>query len=246
MGKPGRTAALLDRAEEVYACLFLTGASAEAELAVIGRYPRDLVGVRLDLSCDWVRHESAQPWQPYWRARGRPLEVCSPASGLLLAAQGAEGAMQRMLARRLRPEAGPVERARAGDPRVGPFLAGAALFACLPLPGVPAGVLPVRQLWLAARREGEGYELGALAALAGAPEAPNARALASLVRLAAASWLRKAGIAEVPARLRALEVTVEADVLAARGLRLSEAELQALLLDRLRPASEDAGARGGD
>jgi len=43
---------------------------------------------------------------------------------------------------------------------------------------------------------GEQYELGALAALAGEP---NARALAALVRLASGRLLRKAGVPEVTA-----------------------------------------------
>jgi hypothetical protein len=144
-----------------------------------------------------------------------------------------------------------VERARAGNPRVDPFLAGAALYAFLPSLGPaepslaappPAGRLsglPIRQLWLAARRTADQYELGALAALAGTP---NPRARAGLTRLAAASLLRKAGIPEVTARLRALEITAEEDFLTVRGLKLSEPELLALLQGVLLPqAAQDAG-----
>ena len=147
------------------------------------------------------------------------------------------------MARRFTPQAGPVERARAGDPRVGPFLAGAALYACLPSRGVAkpaagaASGLPMHQLWLAARREGDHYELGALAALAGTP---NPRALASLVRLAAAAWLRKASIPEVLARLRALEITADADGLTVRGLRLSRGGAA-----RASAGSAAASGRGG-
>ena len=65
-------------------------------------------------------------------ARAQPLEVGCPAPGrLLLAACGRPGALERMMARRCTPQAAPVERAREGDPRVGPFLAGAAAL-CLP------------------------------------------------------------------------------------------------------------------
>jgi hypothetical protein len=111
----------------------------------------------------------------------------------------------------------------------------------------------MHQLWLAARREADQYELGALASLAGTP---NPRALAALVRLAAAALLRKASIPEVVARLRALEITAEAEGLTVRGLKLSETELLALLRGALLPqtaqAAEDAGdagdadARSGD
>ncbi len=217
----------------------------------------------MSFACGWVRHEPALPSPPsptsptstaYWIARRGGLEVGSPARGLLLAAAGRPGALQRMMARRASAQEGLVERARAGDPRVGPFLAGAALYACLPGLGTaqPAAGevsgLPMHQLWLAARREADQYELGALAALAGMP---NPRALAGLVRLAAASLLRKASIPEVAARLRGLEITVEADGLTVRGLKLSEPELLALLQSALLPragqaAQGDADARRGD
>lgn len=260
-GKPGRLAPVLDRAEEAYACLYLPDGGAPArtgaaELAVTGRWSPDLVSLRMSFACGWVRHEPAPPSSPsptspaYWSARRGALEVGSPARGLLFAAAGRPGALERMMARRLSAQEGLVERARAGDPRVGPFLAGAALYACLPALGTaqsPAGEvsgLPMHQLWLAARREADHYEVSALAALAGTP---NPRALAGLVRLAAASLLRKAGIPEVLARLRALEITADGDGLTVRGFMLSEPELLALLQGALLPrAAGDADARRGD
>jgi hypothetical protein len=263
-GKPGRLGPLLDRSKEAYACLYLADAAAgagAAELAVTGRWSPDLVSMRMSFSCGWVRHEPAlpSPASPasttppaYWSVRRGALEIGSPARGLLLAAAGRPGALERMMVRRLSVQEGLVERARASDPRVGPFLAGAALYACLPAAGKVSG-LPMHQLWLAARREADQYELGALASLAGTP---NPRALAALVRLAAAALLRKASIPEVVARLRALEITAEAEGLTVRGLKLSETELLALLRGALLPqtaqAAEDAGdagdadARSGD
>jgi hypothetical protein len=249
-GKAGRAGPILDRSEEIYACLYLPAAGASAgpptvpaaELAVVGRWSPSLVSSRLDWSCRWVRHRpppDSTGSPPYWSARREPLEVGSPAPGLLLASSGRPGALERMMARRLSPQAGPVERAREEEPQAGLFLAGAALYAFLPmLPsrianrGEAGGGLPVRELWLAARRAQDQYELGALAALAspaaGAPSEPVARALTGLVRLAAASWLRKAGIPEVAARLRAMEIEMQAGGLIVRGLSLSEAELLAL------------------
>ncbi len=252
---------LLDRAEEVYACLNLPvpgaaepgagGGAGGAELAVTGRWSVNLLSARLDWSCGWTRHQPAPNAPPYWSARRGTLEAGSPAQGLLLAAFGRPGAVQRMAARRLSPQAGPVELAREQDPRVGPLLAGAVLYAFLPAAAKPAGEreatppaggLPLRELWLAVHRAQDQYELGALAALAGAP---NERALTALVRLAAAGWLRKAGIAEVAARLRALDIEVEEGGLSVRGLRLAEPEMLALLRSVLPPAG-GSDARGGD
>ncbi len=180
------------------------------------------------------------------------MEVGSPAAGLLLLASGRPGALERMTARRLSPHAGPVELARGQEPQAGAFLAGASLYAFLPsLPppssSAPAGGLPVRELWLAAQRGQDQYELRALVALAPtAAGEPNARALTALVRLAVAGWLRKAGIPEVAARLRAMDIEVQAGALSARGLRLAEPEVLALLQGALGPAVEDSDARGGD
>jgi hypothetical protein len=251
-GRTVQAGPLLERSEEAYACLHLpafSGAGAAGEpaagLALTGRWSPDLVSLRLSFSCGWVRHEPPTP--PYWSARRGGLEVGSPAPGLLLAAAGRPGALAGLLARG--PAAGPVESARASDARVAALLAGAAWYAFLPSLAPDAGGeargLPLRELWLAGRREGDRYELGARAALAGAPEQPSARALAGLVRLAAAAWLRKAGIPDVAARLREMEIAVEAGSLEARGLRLSEAELRAALASWL-PAAEDRPAHRGD
>jgi hypothetical protein len=285
-GKAGRVGPLLDRSEQVYACLSLPepGAAGPAagaaeplagagtagtELAVTGRWSPSLLSARLDWSCGWSRHQSSPASPPYWSERRSGLEVGSPAPGLLLAAFGQPGAVGRMSARRLSPRAGPVELAREQDPRVGPFLSGAALWAFLPAvaagggaagsagagggtAGSAGGGLPLRELWLAAQRGQGQYELGALASLRGAPGsiaagagAPSARALTALVRLAAAGWLRKAGIPEVAARLRAMDVEVQEGGLTVRGLRLAEPEMLALLQSVL-PAAGGPDARGGD
>jgi len=264
--EPARLDPLLDRVEQAHACLYLgaagpaqtppppageaSGGAGEppsgrgAELAVTGRFSPDLVSFRLGFSCAWARHESALPSaQPYWSARGRSLEVGSPAPGLLLAAAGRPGGLERMLARRLVPAAGPVERAREEDPQANRLLAGAAAYAYLP--ALPAGVsLPLRSAWVAARREGDQYELDVLAALAGEP---NPRALAGLVRLAAAAWLRLAGLPDIVGRLRALQIEAGGGSVMVRGLRLSEAELLSALQAWVHPEAREAGdARSGD
>lgn len=264
-GKAGRVEPLLDRSEEVYACLNLpvpgaaepgsSGGAGGAELAVTGRWSPNLLSARLDWSCGWKRHQPSPASPPYWSERRTGLEVGSPAPGLLLAALGEPGAVERMASRReagrLSPQAGPVELAREQDPRVGPLLAGAVLYVFLPAAAKRAGEqeatpaggsLPFRALWLTAHRRQDQYELGALAALAGTP---NKRALIGLVRLAAAGWLRKAGIPEVAARLRAMDIEVEEGGLSVRGLRLTEPEMRALLQSVL-PPTGGSDARGGD
>lgn len=254
--KGGSLGPILDRSKEAYACLYLpSDPRPGAELALTGRWSHDLLAALLNSRSGWVRQEPPAPALSYWRAQQSPLEVGSPAQGLLLASSGRPGALEQMMVRRLAALPGPVERAREQEPQVGPFLADAVLYACLPSLGAGAeggaGGLPLRGLWLAVRREQNQYELGVLAALARAPAddpeegpAPDASALANLVRLALASQLRKAHIPGVAARLRATQIEVGAEELTVRGLRLSEAELLALLRDGL--GAEGADARGGD
>jgi hypothetical protein len=249
--------ALLDRAEEVYAGLYLRApASGPApggpavELVLTGRFSPELVGTRMSFSCGWVRHES---FQPYWSARKQPLEVGSPAPGRVLVSVGRPGALPRMMARGREPEASLVQRVLAENPPAAAFVTGAAAWAWLPLGGeaasslpgsaAPGTALPLRSAWFAARREGGLYELEARAELAGQA---SPRALAAAVRLAAASLLRRAGLPELVAHLRAMEVAVEGQSLVVRGLRLSEEETLSLLKSLVRPRREAADADGSD
>lgn len=224
---------LLDRAERAYAAVRLPpGGPRSFELALTGRLPAGLVTTRLSLSCAWVRHESSQP---YWRGRSRPLEVSAPRSGLVLAASGPPGSMERLLGRWLEPGPGLAGFSEAGVPEL---LRDAGVYAQLPPPAA-AGGLPIRRLWLAGSPGPEGLRVSALLQLEG--EA-NPRALQNLVRLLAAALLRGAGLEGLVPRLRGLEVTATGSAVRVAGLTLSPSEVQALLA----PLIGGRGGRGGD
>lgn len=224
---------LLDRAERAYAAVRLPpGGPRSVELALTGRLPAGMVTTRLSLSCAWVRHESLPP---YWRGRSRPLEVSAPRSGLVLAASGPAGSMQRLLGRWLEPGPGLAGASEEGVPEL---LRGAGVYAQLP-PPASAGGLPIRRLWLAGFPGPEGLRVSALLLLEG--EA-NARALQNLVRLLAAALLRGAGLEGLVPRLRGLEITAAGGAVRVEGLTLSPSEVEALLA----PLIGGRGGRGGN
>jgi hypothetical protein len=244
-GDPRRLRPVLERAGALYAGLrWVPGAAPVAGAAVLGRFSPQAVGSRLDWSCDWQR----QPGQPsYWRNRRLPLELAAPERGLLLVASGPPRGAQRLLDRWRTPGPNPLTGPEdpAGAGLLQGLLAGSLLYAYLPeLPGssgAPPG-LPLSDLWLSVRREAEWYVVGALAAL---NEEQDPRLLLNVVRLAAAAWLRKAGVQDLVPRLKALRVEVSGRTVVVQGLSLGEGELLRALGIGSGAASEEASGAGG-
>ncbi len=193
----------------------------------MGRYSPDAVGMRLDWSCDW-RRNPGQP--PFWRHLRLPLEVAAPERGLLLVAYGAQPDAQALLTRWRNPGPSPLERLDQAEPALRQeLLAGSDLYAFLPaLPPAlsETAQFPLTNLWLAARRQGDGYALGALALL---DREPDPRSFLMVARLAAAAVMRKAGLGDVVDRLKELEVKVSGRTVAVSGLSLGQDELLQVL-----------------
>ena len=231
--QPGQLGKLLERTDELYAGLrFQPGAPPHAEAAVLGRYSPDAVGLCLDWSCGW-RRSPGQP--PFWRNLRLPVEVAAPERGLLLVAYGAQPDARGLLARWQNPGPDPLERLDLTEPGLRQeLLAGSDLYAFLPTLPPALGQLPLYSLWLAARRQGEGYTLGALALL---DQEPDPRVMLNVVRLAAAAVMRKAGLANVAERLKELEVRVSGRTVVVSGLSLGRGELLQML--GARPSTAD-------
>jgi hypothetical protein len=156
--------------------------------------------------------------------------VAAPERGLLLVAYGQSPEAQRLFARWRNPGPNPLEMSEQPEPALRQeLLAGSALYAFLPaLPPAlgAAGGFPLSSLWLAVRRQGDRYALGALALL---DQEPDPRLMLNVVRLVAAAGLRKAGLGDVVERLKELEVTVSGRTVAVSGLSLGQAELLQVL-----------------
>jgi hypothetical protein len=84
--------------------------------------------------------------------------------------------------------------------------------------------------------------VGALAAL---NEEQDPRLLLNVVRLAAAAWLRKAGVQDLVPRLKGLRVEVSGRTVVVQGLSLGEGELLRALGIGSGAASEEASGAGG-
>jgi hypothetical protein len=228
-GEPRQLRKLLERTDALYAGLsFQPGAPLLAEAAVLGRYSADAVSLRLDWSCDWRRN----PGEPLsWSHRRLPLEVAAPERGLLLAAYGTQPDARGFLARWRNPGPSPLDTLDRAEPAMRrELLAGSDLYAFLPVlpPAWGGSVLPLSNLWLAARRQGDGYALGALVLLDREPntaDTVDSGVFLRVARLAAAAVLRKVGLADVVGRLQELEVRVSGRTVAVSGLSLSREEL---------------------
>ena len=225
---PGQIGKLLERTDELYAGLrFQPGAPPQAEAAVWGRYSPDAVGLNLDWSCGW-RRNPGEP--PFWSNRRLPLEVAAPERGLLLVAYGTPPDARGLLARWRNPEPDPLVRLDLTEPALRrELLAGSDLYAFLPVlpPALgQAAQLPIYSLWLAARRQGDGFTFGALALL---DREPDPDSVLRVVRLAAAALMRRAGLANLVERLKELEVEVSGRTVAVSGLSLSREELLRML-----------------
>jgi len=247
LGDPRRLEPVLRRSEALYAGLrFTAGRPPAGGAALVGRFCPEEVGFRLDCSCDWRRGQG-QP--PSWRHRRLLLEVAAPESGLLLLATGPGVETRELLDRWRAPRPNPL--AEPEDPGGADLLrglkAGSLLYAYLPrLPAsasFPSGV-PLSGLWITVRREAERYELAALASIELA-EPPSPRWVLSAVRLAAAAWLRRAGVADPAGRLGPLRVESSGRVYAVTGLILQEEELLQVLGFPPRAARREAGGSGG-
>ena len=225
-GEPQQLKKLLERTDALYAGLRLQpGAPLLAEAAVLGRYSADAISLRLDWSCDWRRN----PGEPLsWSHRRLPLEVAAPERGLLLAAYGTQPDAREFLARWRNPGPSPLDTLDRAEPAMRrELLAGSDLYAFLPvLPSAWGGsALPLSNLWLAARRQGDGYVLGALVLLDREPNTADTGVFLRVARLAAAAVLRKVGLSDVVERLQELEVRVSGRTVAVSGLSLGREEL---------------------
>ncbi len=234
--EPRQLKKLLERTDALYAGLkFRPGAPLQAEAAVLGRYSADALSLRLDWGCDWRRN----PGEPLsWSHRRLPLEVAAPERGVLLAAYGEQPGAPGFLARWRNPGPSPLDNLDRTEPAMRrELLAGSDLFAFLPvLPPAWGGSaqLPLSNLWIAARRQGDEYALAALVLLDREPDAADSADTADtadsgvylrVARLAAAAVLRKVGLGNVVERLRELEVRVSGRTVAVSGLSLGREEL---------------------
>ncbi len=237
-------------------------------LIALGDFKPAAVALRLNLDKRWERvlldppsgsglKRSCRSFRTYWRNPGAGLEIAAPLRGVVFMSTAGlspspEGAAE-MLERRQAPGPSPLPPAAADG------MQAADLFLFFPDPirlaaaaGPGSGIsgreavtapilglqaLAVEQAWLSAEAQEDGYRLDVVLRLA---EAGNPAAIENLLRLALILWMRRTGIEDPAARLRALSISVDQGLARIESLRLSEEQLVALLASFL-PASLPAG-----
>jgi hypothetical protein len=200
-------------------------------VVALGNYPSLLAGLRLGTSSDWSgRTSSAVKW---YRRRDGGLEVCIPSDSVFLASNGGmEGMVPRL----------------KGSPAMSfPLEVGLDMESSdfvLFMPELPQGLLdkspdagrpPIKEVWVSARRDANGFAVGGTANL---DTQKDALSFASVFRLILVSWLRSRAIPNVAGRLKTVTVAAQDGVVTLSGLFFTEDETVAALLSLL------AGAAG--
>lgn len=198
------------------------------QAVVLGGYPSFLIGLRLGISADWKRVETPRG-AFYLNSKG--LQVSAPSDAVLLAASGGMGAL---LERLYQPSGFPL------PPEVDADMGSSD--AVLFLPRLPAGLgamaggsdgaLPIREVWLKARVDGEAYEISGTAAVTGEK---SARSVALILRLVLVSWLNTEKVENVAGKLKTVSIVADGPSVRITGLVFSREEILSLLTSLLAP-----------
>ncbi len=214
---------LLERTDRLYAAVEMAeGSPSRISVVALGSYPAGLIRSRLCGSRSWKTVKS--PAGKYYVSSKAGLQVGVPGGYAVLASTGS---IETLLAR----FAAPIAPAMPPEAAEGMDQADLSLY--LPelpggLGGVPGGAaLPIREVWLEARREGERYEV---TGTCNSASERDARSLVLLLKLGLVAWMRTQGLADVSGRLK--NVTVAADGLQVKitGLSFGQDEIVPVLL----------------
>jgi hypothetical protein len=232
----GKVTPLLERTTRVYAA-FEAGAAdtSRISLVALGRYPAGMIRSRLCGSRSWDRVKS--PVGTYYAEKKSGLQVGVPGGYAVLVSTGSIETLLGRVAAPI-PPAMPIEAAEGMET--------SDLSLYLPelpggLPGASSGLaLPIREVWLEARRTADRYDL---TGTCNAASERDARSLVLLVRLALVTWLRGQGLSDVPGRLKNVAIAADGPQVKLSGLAFGKDEIVAILLALVgtRAAAEGAG-----
>jgi hypothetical protein len=215
---------LFDMTDRMYIAVTLVqGGSPEYSIVAVGNYPTVLLGWRLGSGTDWKPMKSdAGTW--YEAAKGG-LQLGLPAGTVLLISNGG---IERLLPRLQESNALPV------PPEVNEDMNRSDLVVFLPkLPGEildrteGSMNIPIREVWLDARRNGAKFEVGGTASCTTEKEA---KLLSVVMRLVIVAWLRTQNVSDVGERLKSVSVSPEGSQVLLSGLSFTEDEVIPLFL----------------
>jgi len=221
-----KVAPLLERTTRVYAALE-AGAAGDQEqrrisLVALGRYPAGMIRSRLCGSRSWDKVKS--PAGTYYVEKKSGVQVGVPGGYAVLVSTGS---IETLLGR----AAAPIAPAMPIEAAEGMETSDLSLY----LPELPGGLpgaslgqgLPIREVWLEARRTADRYDL---TGTCNAASERDARSLVLLVRLALVTWLRAQGLSDVPGRLKNVAIAADGPQVKLSGLSFGKDEIVAILL----------------
>jgi hypothetical protein len=214
---------LLERTDRLYASVeMVEGSASRVSMVALGSYPAGLIRSRLCGSRSWKTVKS--PAGKYYVSVKTGLQVGVPGGYAVLAStESVESLLARLDA--------PVAPAMPPDAAEGMDRADLSLY--LPelpggLSGVPGGAaLPIREVWLEARRAGDRYEV---AGTCNTASERDARSLVLLIRLGLVAWMRTQGLSDVGGRLATVTVAANGLQVKASGLSFGQDEIVPVLL----------------
>jgi hypothetical protein len=232
----GDLATLLDMTKRLYLTLTLVpDQPSRFSAAAVGSYPSTLLGWRLGSTGDWKKtSDSSGSWYEY--AKGG-LQLSAPAKSVVLISNGAMSGMLPRL-RESSVLSLPPEVVRDMD----------SSDILLYMPELPGGIaekaanglsIPIHEVWMDARKNAGGYEVGGTVNLSTEKEA---KLFAMVMKLALVAWMRSESIANVAERLDKVTLTPEGASVVLSGLTFSDDEVIPVFLSLLTSAVPLPGA----
>jgi hypothetical protein len=215
---------IVDMTKKMYASVTLVPEQAPRFSAVaLGNYPSFFVGFRLGTSADW-KGKSSEAGSWFENAKAG-LQVSVPADSVLVASTGD---IETLIPRLRESPAMPVPPDVARDMEQSDLV--------LYLPELPSSItekaagtmrIPVKQVWLTARKVAAGYEVGGTA---NTETEKDAKLLAVVMRLALVAWLRSQALENPGERLSRVTVQPQSNQLVLSGLSFTDEEIVPVIL----------------
>jgi hypothetical protein len=219
---------LLERMSRLYAAVALAeGSPPRLSAIALGTFPAGLIRSKLCGSKAWDTVKS--PSGKYYTNAKSGLQVSVPGPYAVLVSAGSmDGLLSRFampLAPALPPEV--AEDMESADlviflPSLPGGLGGAASGS-----GAAAANVPIREVWLEARRDGDRYLVSGACNTA---SERDARSVVLLIKLGLVQWLRSQNLPDVGERLKTVTVAADGQQVKLAGLAFGKDELMPVLL----------------
>jgi hypothetical protein len=224
---------IVDMTKRIYAsAALIPDKDPKFSVVALGNYPSFFVGLRLGSSADWKgKSSTAGSWFENQKAG---LQVSVPADSALVASTGD---IEILIPRLAGSAPMPVPPDVARDMEQSDLV--------LYLPELPASItektagslrIPLKEVWLTARKTAGGYEVGGSA---NTETEKDAKLLAMFMKIALVAWLRSQKIEGSADKLPAVTVQPQGSRLVLSGLSFTDDEIIPVILSLVNGKKED-------